>query len=103
MSSSKRIFRIVTIEDCALADGGSADEFGGRSLQPDGFVHLSFTKQIQGTLDRHYSGATELALFEVDRKRLGSAVRIEPSRDGADFPHPCRALGSEDLIRRWAW
>ena len=83
-------------------ENGDAGEFGARALQPDGFVHLSFVGQIEGTLQRHYAGFAELVLFEIDRERVRPALRIEPSRGGVDFPHLYRALEPADLCRRWS-
>jgi uncharacterized protein (DUF952 family) len=75
--------------------------FNERALAPDGFIHLSFAAQIEGTLRRHYVNATGPALFEVDRDRVRSALRVEPSRGGADFPHLYRPLERADLVRQW--
>lgn len=53
----------------------------------DGFIHLSAADQVKGTLARHFAGRTDLVLVEIDLARLGEAVRWEPSRGGALFPH----------------
>jgi beta-hydroxylase len=53
----------------------------------DGFIHLSSAEQVDGTLTRHFAGRADLMLVEIDLVRLGTAVRWEPSRGGALFPH----------------
>jgi uncharacterized protein (DUF952 family) len=44
------------------------------------------------TLARHYAGARDLVLVAVDAGSLGDALKFEPSRDGALFPHLCAPL-----------
>ena len=70
-------------------------------MKPDGFVHLSFADQIEGTIRGHFSEAGELRLFEIDRQRVRSDLRFEPSRGGSIFPHLYRSLEAEDLVRSW--
>lgn len=60
---------------------GSADDLR------DGFIHLSTASQVVGTLQRHFAGRSDLLLIAVDADDLGSALRWEPARDGALFPH----------------
>lgn len=73
----------------ALAAGiyrGSPDDLR------DGYIHLSTAPQIAGTLARHFSGAENqghpgLVLAAFKSADLGAALRWEPARDGALFPH----------------
>ena len=63
----------------------------------DGFIHLSTTTQVVETANKHYAGVPDLLLVTVDLAALGAAVRFEPSRGGALFPHlygplPLRAV-----------
>ncbi len=53
----------------------------------DGYIHLSAEPQVIGTLDKHFANQTDLWLARVDLAALGDAVRWEPSRGGALFPH----------------
>jgi uncharacterized protein (DUF952 family) len=53
----------------------------------DGYIHLSCASQLGETLDKHFSGVSNLMLAAVDLPRLGDAVRWEPSRGGQLFPH----------------
>jgi uncharacterized protein (DUF952 family) len=58
----------------------------------DGFIHCSTAEQLQGTLERHFAGEENLVVLEVDAAALGDALRWEPSRGGALFPHLYGAL-----------
>lgn len=52
----------------------------------DGFVHLSAADQVEETAKKHFAGQMDLVLVELDADKL-SALRWEPSRGGALFPH----------------
>jgi len=66
----------------------------------EGFVHASFTRQLDGTLALHFAGAAEVVLLLLDPARLGEALRLEASRGGEAFPHVHRALSAQDVIAR---
>jgi uncharacterized protein (DUF952 family) len=53
----------------------------------DGYIHLSAAEQLQGTLDKHFGGASGLVIAEVDLTALGDTVKWEVSRGDALFPH----------------
>ena len=63
------------------AFSGSADD------KRDGFIHFSTLEQVEGTLARHFAGEAGLVLLEVRAEALPSALKWEPSRGGALFPH----------------
>jgi uncharacterized protein (DUF952 family) len=53
----------------------------------DGFIHLSTTEQLSGTLQKHFAGQTGLVCVSFQVSHLGPALRWEPSRGGQLFPH----------------
>ena len=53
----------------------------------DGFIHFSTAPQARETAQKHFSGQTDLLLIAVDGDQLGDALKYEPSRGGALFPH----------------
>ncbi|MER2251649.1 DUF952 domain-containing protein [Methylorubrum podarium] len=53
----------------------------------DGFIHFSTADQVAETAARHFSGQADLLLVAVEAEDLGGALRFEPSRGGALFPH----------------
>lgn len=61
--------------------------FGSSDDTRDGFIHLSAPEQVAATLLRHFADQDDLVLIGVDVSRLGKALRWEPSRGGALFPH----------------
>jgi uncharacterized protein (DUF952 family) len=53
----------------------------------DGFIHFSSAAQLAETAAKHFAGQTDLLLVAVDSDALGAALKWEPSRGGALFPH----------------
>lgn len=80
------VYKVLTGVELAVARrvgryAGSADDLR------DGFVHLSTRDQLEGTLAKHFAGRSDLFLLALDADKLGTALRWEPSRGGALFPH----------------
>lgn len=53
----------------------------------DGFIHLSSSGQVAGTLGRHFPGQPDLLLIAFEPGSLGPDLRFEASRGGEPFPH----------------
>ncbi len=66
----------------------------------DGYIHFSTPEQAPATAARHFAGARDLMLLGVEADRLGDALKWEPSRGGALFPHLYRELRLADVA--WA-
>ncbi len=64
----------------------------------DGFIHLSTPAQAAETAAKHFAGQDGLWLAAVDPASFGDALRWEPSRGGALFPHLYRDLRASDLL-----
>jgi uncharacterized protein (DUF952 family) len=66
----------------------AAGVFGGAPVDlADGYIHFSTAAQVAETAERHFAGETDLLLVAIDVDALGPALRHEPSRGGALFPH----------------
>lgn len=66
----------------------------------DGFVHFSTAAQAAETAAKHFAGAEGLWLLALDAGTLGEALKWEPSRGGALFPHLYAPLRHADVV--WA-
>lgn len=64
----------------------------------DGFIHFSAADQVAKTAALHFAGETDLILVSVNEATLGDALKWEPSRGGALFPHLFRELTSADVV-----
>jgi uncharacterized protein (DUF952 family) len=66
----------------------------------DGFVHFSTAAQAAETAAKHFAGQDGLILLAVEADVLGVALKWEPSRGGALFPHLHAPLRLADVA--WA-
>ncbi len=64
----------------------------------DGFVHFSTAAQVAETAARHFATESDLVLVACEAEALGPALRWEPSRGGALFPHLYRRLTLADVV-----
>lgn len=58
----------------------------------DGFIHFSTAEQVRDTAIKHFTGVQNLLLVAVAESAFGDALKWEPSRGGALFPHLYEAL-----------
>ncbi len=64
----------------------------------DGFIHFSTAEQTPGTFEKYFAGESGLVLVAVDARELGPALKWEPSRGGALFPHLYGELGLDAVL-----
>ena len=81
------IYKILGADEWAQAE--AAGRFDGSPVDhADGYIHLSTAAQVRETAAKHFAGRSGLLLLTVDPARLPrDALRWEPSRGGALFPH----------------
>ena len=76
---------------------------GSPADRQDGFIHFSTAVQVAETAAKHFAGDHDLVLVRLDAARLGAALKWEPSRGGALFPHlygelDLKAVGKVDPL-----
>jgi len=92
------IYHICRREEWAAAC--VAGRYNGSSQdRADGFIHFSARDQVVASAARHRAGQDGLVLLVVDAAALGDALRWEPSRSGALFPHLYGTLPLEAVRR----
>ena len=64
----------------------------------DGFIHFSTAAQVTETAAKHFAAQSNLVLVACDPDALGPALKWEPSRGGALFPHLYRTLKLSEVI-----
>ena len=64
----------------------------------DGYVHFSTAAQVAETAARYFADESDLVLLALNPEALGDALKWEPSRGGALFPHLYRPLRMIDVI-----
>jgi uncharacterized protein (DUF952 family) len=65
----------------------------------DGYIHFSTAQQAAETAAKHFAGQYDLVLLHVDADALGDALKWEPSRGGALFPHLYKPLDLKHVTR----
>ena len=64
----------------------------------DGYIHLSAPDQVVETAAKHFGRMPDLLLVAVDEAALGEALKWEPARGGALFPHLYAPLRLDAVI-----
>jgi uncharacterized protein (DUF952 family) len=86
MPGLKTIYKIC--DAAAWQASERAGEFAGAPIDlADGYIHFSTAEQVSETAAKHFAGQRDLVLVAVDADSLGPALKWEPSRSGALFPH----------------
>jgi uncharacterized protein (DUF952 family) len=90
-------YKVLTAAQMSALE--SDGTFAGAPIDlTDGYIHLSTSDQLDETVAKHFSGQENLHLAAVDLDALGEAVKWEPSRGGALFPHVYAALPLSAVI-----
>lgn len=93
------IFKIVAQN--LWYEAQTSGEFGGAPVDlADGYMHFSTADQLERTASLHFAGQSDLLVVAVEAESLGEALKWEPARDGAKFPHLYRALSTAEAV--WA-
>ncbi|MEL7464915.1 MAG: DUF952 domain-containing protein [Pseudomonadota bacterium] len=93
------IYKILTADQwAALERDGETD--GAPVDLADGYIHFSTAEQAAETAAKHFAGRNGLMLAAVEADALGEALKWEPSRGGALFPHLYAKLTHSDVV--WA-
>ncbi len=80
-----RIYKLLDSDAWNAAK--AAGHYDGSAVDvADGFIHFSTSDQLAETARRHFAGRRDLVCLAVEAEAL-SALRWEPSRGGALFPH----------------
>lgn len=93
------IYKIFTGDEWTALDATGATTGAPVDLA-DGFIHFSTAEQAPETARKHFAGREGLILAAIDADTLGAALRWEPSRGGALFPHLYAPLSREAVS--WA-
>ncbi|THD36541.1 MAG: DUF952 domain-containing protein [Sphingomonas sp.] len=89
-------YKVLTADQVRALETNS---FAGAPVDiADGFIHLSSAAQLTETVDHHFAGQHDLWIAAVDLEALGDAVKWEPSRGGALFPHIYGAMPLEVVV-----
>ncbi len=80
------VYKIAAADEWRAAERAGVFE-GAAVDHADGFIHFSTADQARETAAKWFAGRDGLVLVAVDAAALGPALRFEPARGGALFPH----------------
>ncbi len=80
------VYKICRLQEWSAAERDQVFRGSPDDLR-DGFIHFSTAEQTPGTFEKYFAGEAGLVLVAVDTQALGGALKWEPSRGGALFPH----------------
>ena len=98
------IYKIVPAALWEAAE--KSGEFRGAPVDvAAGFIHFSAAHQVRETAAKHFKDQNGLLLIAIEAEALGPALKWEPSRGGALFPHlyaplPLPAVHARGELRR---
>jgi uncharacterized protein (DUF952 family) len=91
------IYKICRADEWHDAERSGA--FRGAAVDlADGYIHFSTGGQVAETASRHFAGVRDLVLVAVASAALGPALKWEPSRGGALFPHLYGTLALDAVL-----
>ena len=90
------IYKIFLADEWA-AFAGAGETLGAPIDLADGYVHISTGAQVAETVAKYFHKEEGLKILALDADTLGDALKWEPSRGGALFPHLYRVLRMEDI------
>lgn len=81
-----RLFHVTT--PAAAARGAEQGWYEPEGFDREGFIHCAFATQVDGVLERYFSGRVDLVILEIDPAALEVPVVEENLLGGAElFPH----------------
>ncbi|SJZ68288.1 DUF952 domain-containing protein [Consotaella salsifontis] len=97
MAEPSLIFKIAP--RALWQEAEAAGAFSGAPVDlADGYIHFSTAAQVEETASKHFAGQSDLVLVAIDPAGLGEALRWEPSRGGALFPHLYAPLATSAVL-----
>lgn len=94
------IYKLLRAEEWAQFQAAGVF-FGAPADKKDGYIHFSTAEQVGETAAKHFAGVDGLVLAEVDPRKLGAALKWEPSRGGQLFPHLYSPMTMAAVGRTW--
>ena len=81
------MYHLASVEQWATYQANGQIE--PASLVEEGFIHCSWGRQVPATLERHFSGVTDLLALRLDPAALGSTELVVEQAPGVGqaFPH----------------
>lgn len=90
------VYHIVTPE--VWEEFRTKDFYEAASLATEGFIHCSFAEQLEGVLQRYYSGLEKVLIMTIEPEKLTSELVNEPSTNDEIYPHIYGKINREAIV-----
>ncbi|HEY0743369.1 MAG TPA: DUF952 domain-containing protein [Chryseosolibacter sp.] len=90
------IYHITTEKEWAVCANQS--EYAPAAFAKEGFIHTSRLHQLEGVLQRYYSGRKDLLLLKIEEKLVEPDLIYEPSANKELFPHVYGKLNKSAIV-----
>jgi len=92
------IFHIARSKD--VDNAAQTGKYQCESIEAEGFVHCCKPDQLQGVIERYYSGATGLLLLHIDSDNLIPELVYENTVGGDElFPHVYGEINMDAVVQ----
>ena len=92
-----RVYKVVAQAEWAAAEREGV--FRGTEIDlSDGYIHLSDGEQVERTVALYFADRDDLVLVALEAEPFGEALKWEPSRGGALFPHLYSTLPLDRVV-----
>lgn len=97
MTDETTVWKIFTAEQ--WGEFGKTGSFSGSPDDlRDGYIHLSTSAQLEGTLAKYFSNHSGLVVAQIATGRFADRLKWEASRGGMMFPHLYDRLELRDIV-----
>jgi len=76
----------------------SRPSYQPESLTTEGFIHCSYPGQLEGVLERYYSGVEKVLILKIETEKLLAKLVKEPSTNGEMYPHLYGRLNHNAIV-----
>ena len=90
------IYHVVLPDTWAAVSENSFYE--AESLTTEGFIHCSYADQLEGVLERYFSGRSGVLIMKIDAGKLTSPLVSEPSTNDEPYPHVYGPINKDAIV-----
>ena len=72
--------------------------YAPESLTTEGFIHCSYSNQLEGVLKRYYSKAAKVLIVTIDTDKLLPKLVTEASTNNEIYPHIYGRLNHNSVV-----
>jgi len=77
----------------------NSDEYIHASLEDEGFIHCSEKHQVEGVLERYFSGQKDLFILTIDSTKVNPKIQFDKAPNEEYFPHIYGALNKSAIVK----